>query len=240
VAVKTARRGFALGSAAERIQARSSSVAAVATLEQKMKYNMRTQPLPMHSPGERGRTSSMPALALALILAAPATPVPFKWTTLAGWRTETIPFPLDFAPSLKHRGLEELRFSPGMFKPDAPDFWSYAFVWWLEEEPAPVASTLERELPIYFRGLSEAVAKDKYKFDAARFKARFRQEAESIVGQIDSYDAFKTGKPITLNARFKALQCGKNTALVVALSPADLKAAIWSELNALTAKVACP
>jgi hypothetical protein len=182
----------------------------------------------------------MLALSLALILAAPATPVPFKWTTPAGWRTETIPFPLEFAPSLKHKGLEELRFAPGMFKPDAPDFFSYAFVWWLEDEGAPGASTLETELAVYFRGLSEAVGKDKYKFDPARFKARFRQEGDSIVGQIDSYDAFKTGKPITLNARFQSRRCGKNTALVVALSPASADAAIWKDLSALTAQFHCP
>lgn len=33
-----------------------------------------------------------------------------------GWRTETIPFPLEFAPELSYEGYEELRFSPGMFK----------------------------------------------------------------------------------------------------------------------------
>src|ERR1700760_3139406 len=107
----------------------------------------------------------MLALALALFLAAPATPVPFQWAAPEGWRKETIPFPLEFAPSLKHKGLEELRFAPGMFKPGAPDFFSYAFVWWLEGEPPPAASALESELPVYFRGLCDAVGKDRYTFD---------------------------------------------------------------------------
>jgi hypothetical protein len=127
-----------------------------------------------------------------------------------------------------------------MFKPAAPDFFSYAFVWWLEEEAAPSAATLETELAGYFRGLCEAVGKDKYKFDPKHFQAHFRQEGDSIVGQIDSYDAFKTGKPITLNARAKAVSCGKNTALVVALSPAKADAAIWKDLSSLTARFHCP
>jgi hypothetical protein len=181
-------------------------------------------------------------LALISILAAPvdAKAVPFVWEVPAGWRTETIPFPLAFAPSLKHRGLEELRFSPGMMKPSEADFWSYAFVWWLEDEQAPSAAALEKELVVYFRGLSEVVGKDKYKFDPARFKAHFRQSNGFIVGQIDSYDAFTTGKPITLNFRAHASSCGKNTALAVAISPAELKAPIWTDLNALTAKFRCP
>jgi hypothetical protein len=177
---------------------------------------------------------------ISILAAADAKPVPLDWETPKGWRTETIPFPLEFAPQLKHRGFEELRFSPGMFKPSEPDFWSYAFVWWLEDEQAPPASTLEKELVDYFRGLSEAVGKDKYKFDKAHFKAHFRQDGDFVVGQIDSYDAFKTGKPIALSFRAHAQACGKNTALAIAISPAELKAPIWTQLDELTAKVHCP
>ena len=60
--------------------------------------------------------------------------VPFYLPTPDGWRTETIPFPLDFAPELEYEGLEELRFSPGMFAEMKTDFWSYAFVWWVPKE----------------------------------------------------------------------------------------------------------
>ena len=41
--------------------------------------------------------------------------IPFSMPTPEGWRTETIPFPLEFAPELEYEGLEELRFAPGMF-----------------------------------------------------------------------------------------------------------------------------
>jgi len=44
----------------------------------------------------------------------------------AGWRSEVIPFPLDFAPAIHHGGLEDLRFPPGMFDPRSPDYWSYS------------------------------------------------------------------------------------------------------------------
>jgi hypothetical protein len=74
------------------------------------------------------------ALALApeaLAQKAPSKPdVPFVLPTPEGWRTETLHFPLEFAPQLPYQGLEELRFSPGMFKPGREDFWTYAFVFW--------------------------------------------------------------------------------------------------------------
>jgi hypothetical protein len=178
-----------------------------------------------------------PLIATLLAAVTPAPTPRFDWAVPQGWRTETIPFPLEFAPELKHRGLEELRFSPGMFKPGAPDFWSYAFVWWLEDEQAPQPRLLESELAVYFRGLSEAVGKARYSFDPSRYKARLSDDGS---GQIETYDAFKTGKPITLNVRLQPRRCGKNTALVVALSPAELKAPIWTTLNELTGRFHCP
>lgn len=165
--------------------------------------------------------------------AATSRPMPFSWPVPDGWRTETLPFPLDFAPSLKHRGVEELRFSPGMFKPVAPDFWSYAFVWWLEGERAP--KDLAGELTTYFRGLCGEVAKGKFDLDLSRIKSRLHGAS----GRIDSYDCFKTGKPITLEVQSMSKRCGSHTALVVALSPAERSAPIWSQLRALSRSVAC-
>jgi hypothetical protein len=158
----------------------------------------------------------------------------FFWTVPAGWRTETIPFPLDFAPSLNHRGVEEVRFSPGMFKPGAPDFWSYAFVWWLEDEAAP--NDLAGELTTYFRGLCGEVAKGKFVLDLSRIKARLSGPS----GRIDSYDCFKTGKPIVLNAHVVSKRCGTSTAVAFALSPAHRSAPIWTSLDELLSTLTCP
>src|SRR5512138_1452561 len=79
----------------------------------------------------------------------PTTP----WTIPAGWKSETIPFPLEFAPAITHRGVEELRFPPGMFDPAAPGYWSYTFVWRTDDEALIAAPVLAAELTTYFRGL---------------------------------------------------------------------------------------
>ena len=78
-----------------------------------------------------------------------------------GWLTETIPFPLGFAPSLAYEGLEELRFAPGMFKAGQEDFWTYAFVWWITPRPDLTPDILARDLEIYFEGLTGAVVGDQ-------------------------------------------------------------------------------
>jgi hypothetical protein len=79
------------------------------------------------------------------------------WRVPDGFRGETIPFPLDFAPSLSHRGAEELRFAPGVFDPAAPGYWSYAFAWRTDDAAALDAAALAGELTAYFRGLIDAV-----------------------------------------------------------------------------------
>ena len=104
---------------------------------------------------------SRPALALALTLAAcgssspppAAEPAPapepattaFDWPIPDGWRGETIPFPLGFAPELAYQGVEELRFPPGFLDPGASHFWSYAFVW-IVAPPLPAFYTLPETL----------------------------------------------------------------------------------------------
>ena len=53
----------------------------------------------------------------------PTTKPPSPWPVPTGFRGETIPFPLDFAPGLAHKGVEELRFAPGFVDPAAAGYW---------------------------------------------------------------------------------------------------------------------
>ena len=54
-----------------------------------------------------GRLACVSLVLSAPILAqdAPAPELPFHLPTPEGWRTETIPFPLGFAPELEYEGL---------------------------------------------------------------------------------------------------------------------------------------
>jgi hypothetical protein len=97
------------------------------------------------------------------------------WPLPAGWRAETIPFPLDFAPELTYQGEEQIRFMPRFFDPAAPTYFSYDFAWILDAKAPPLDSAaLAAGLTTYFRGLCDAVGGKKYAFDPARFKGPLR------------------------------------------------------------------
>lgn len=166
----------------------------------------------------------------------------FTWPVPTGWKAETIPFPLDFAPSVRHTGVEELRFSPGFGNPDAPDNWTYALAWVLEDKASFTAETLERELTVYFKGLSMAVGAKKFSFDASHFSAHIRMrpaagapEARELFGTVETYDCFRTGKPITLHVVVRPVACGMLMAISrVAEGEANEKeSAIWPGLRRL-------
>ena len=189
------------------------------------------------------------ALALALGLAVSGS---FQWPLPEGWRQETIPFPLGFAPDLPYQGVEELRFSPGMFKPEQRDYWSYAFVWWLEGRPALDAPELNASLTRYFAGLCTSVAKDKGQtVDPAKFSASLHAVAgaqrklghavSAFAGTVDSYDPFAAGKPIVLTVDVWVWDCdrsGKRAVMVLA-SPKPSGAPVWISLRQRRDEFAC-
>ncbi len=177
----------------------------------------------------------------------PAQALPFQWPAPAGWKTETIPFPLGFAPDIPYQGLEELRFPPGFLDPASERFWSYAFVWWLEGTPDTSEAALEHALVRYFTGLAQAVGKDKYTVDPAQFTADLQQapvdplaltQRIKLTGQARVFDAFKTGKYLTLQLELQVGVCG-NRVVWVAASPQSRPAPIWTELDSVLQAFEC-
>lgn len=154
-------------------------------------------------------------LVLLVLAACASTPKPV-WPAADGWRSETIPFPLDFAPSLPYRGIEELRFAPGFFEPSTPLYFTYSFVWLVDG--APPFSDLSADLRTYFAGLSRAVAPKR--FDATRHQATVRREADRITGTVKTADAFGDDRPLDLRVEGELVPCASGrTGLVLSLSP---------------------
>jgi hypothetical protein len=187
---------------------------------------------------------------------APAKKAPerageFRWDVPEGWRTEVIPFPLPFAPNLPYRGAEELRFPPGFLKVDSENFWSYAFIWWLEGDEGLKEAELESAFTAYFKGLSEAVSNGKYPMRAERFKTDLKK-APSILrkdgsgattyrGTAETYDAFRTGKELTLNVELRLFDCTaqKRKVVYASVSPKPEAHEVWAQLRALEATFEC-
>ncbi|MGE0869570.1 MAG: hypothetical protein AB7P03_13475 [Kofleriaceae bacterium] len=179
--------------------------------------------------------------ATAPVEPAPSTTAPTPtepWPVRDGWRSETIPFPLEFAPTLAHRGVEELRFGPGFFDPAAPGYFSYAFVWRTDDPAQLDAAALGGELTAYFRGLIDAVDQNK------RITARDEIVAtaqpigpDSFAIDATIYDAFKTGERLQLTGTAVRRACGTGALWIFELSPPT--SGLRQELKAVVEEAAC-
>ena len=174
--------------------------------------------------------------------------LPFHMPTPKDWRTETIPFPLDFAPELDYEGIEELRFSPGMFAENKLDFWSYAFVWWVPEETSFDTERLQSDLDLYFRGLNKAVAKAR-EFELGKAVVEIQlqpvdassEERRQWKGIARTFDVFATRRPIKLNVRIDISECPEQGYLVAffQLSPQPVHHNIWDVLDGIREGFRC-
>lgn len=179
------------------------------------------------------------AFVLALGCAASSSPArspaPTKpWRIPAGFKSETIPFPLAFAPQLAHRGVEELRFSPGFFDPAAPGYWSYAFVWRTDDAAGMDAAALGDELTAYFRGLIAAVDDQHAITERDAIVVRASDRGGRFVLAAHVFDAFKTHAPLDLTGWAARTPCGSGALWRFVLAPAP-----HPELDALAGEAAC-
>ena len=79
----------------------------------------------------------------------------------AGWAFERFALPPEFAPGIPYHGVEELRFSPGMFKKDSADYFTYAFVAQLDSTIYVSKEDIRNYLLLYFKGLCRSTASER-------------------------------------------------------------------------------
>lgn len=159
------------------------------------------------------------------------------WSIPAGFRSETIPFPLEFAPGLAHKGAEELRFAPGFFDPAAPGYWSYAFVWRTEDPAALDAATVGAELTAYFRGLIAAVDEGKQIANTDAIVVRATADGGRMAVAAHVFDVFKTKLPLDLVGWAERRACRTGALWRFVLAPAA--SPLRPTLDALAAEAAC-
>ena len=160
---------------------------------------------------------------------------PASWPVPAGWRAETIAFPLDFAPTLAHRGVEVIRFAPGFFDPKSAGYWSYAFAWRLDDAAQLDATALSAELTTYFRGLVTAVD-DKHRIPS--LDPIVVRVSSKLVIDATVIDAFTTAQPVRLMGTAQRHGCGDGALWIFVLQPVD-KPPISEQLNALASAATC-
>lgn len=149
----------------------------------------------------------------------------------ASWTSEIIELPPDFAPNLP-KGVEELRFAPGMFDAQAEDYWSYVFVLRLEEEVGGL-SEVQSLLDHYYVGLITTVARSR---DLTLNQPAATVEVSTFGDQqyrakVDLVDAFVTGQPITIHMNIELKDHGNGSHFLAAVSPQPRHHDIWKALD---------
>lgn len=153
------------------------------------------------------------------------------------WGKEFFHFPLHFAPDIPYEGVEEVVFPRDWIKPDSADFWSYVFVWELDNKKNISKNELERVFKLYFDGLMEVVNDDKdiemIETSASFFKNEYPSDNADFMGNLTIFDAFATKKPLDLNAKVFSKYCEKRKKLILLFhfSPKDYSHWIWSKLS---------
>jgi hypothetical protein len=160
------------------------------------------------------------------------------------WEFERFALPPGFAQNFPYKGVEELRFSPGMFKKDSVSYFSYAFIARLDNTPAFTEEQVKNYLLVYFKGLCASTAKQRnLTIDTAKIAVStepgVRMSGAGVVSGPPTYNAvlhlfgvFDDGAPIRLNAEIKVISnpATQTTFLVYIASPQPKSHPIWQQL----------
>ena len=176
-------------------------------------------------------------------------PAAFKLAAPEGWGGETIELPPGFAPDMKLKGSEHIRFAPGMMKATSDSFFSYAFVFELEAKPVLTETVVKDEFLKYYRGLCKAVLNGKLPdVDPSKFTLelkRVKSEAKSstdeqavdtptlYTGILDWVEPFATRKPQKLNLEIRTWSSDNRNYLFACVTPQDSDTAIWKQLRTI-------
>jgi hypothetical protein len=168
------------------------------------------------------------------------------------WTKETIRLPPGFARDMTFTGTEQVRFAPGMFKPESESFFSYVFAFELKKGTKVDSRSLNRELLKYYRGLSKAVLQERaskvdfsaFKLDLTKLKppAKNPTDPPMLRGRLEWVEPFATKSQQTLHLELQTWQTDQHEIVVVCVSPrsptgtdAEASPEIWKQMRKIRA-----
>ncbi len=161
------------------------------------------------------------------------------------WNREIIELPLSFAPEIALSGIEDVAFAPGWSKAGAEDFWTYKFVWNLEDPITLSETYLEEMCRKYYDGLMLAVMggppDNSDSLNMEKTLATFIASDGGYLGKVKVFDAFTTKEMLTLYFKVDELHCKGhvNQIIVFDISPKALEDEIWRLFEEVKFKVEC-
>ncbi len=171
---------------------------------------------------------------------------PYDLSSPKDWGIERFSIPISFAKKISYKGVEDIRFAPGWAKASSENYWSYAFLWYLDDKIKINAKEIESNLQIYYTGLinanGSAISSETVIPVVTSFIKTKKESGDlnTFVGTIKMLD-YMGNKPILLNCKVHQKVCfGENkTLLFYELSPQPLSHTIWQSLDKLWLDFKC-
>jgi len=167
---------------------------------------------------------------------------PYYLPAPEGWTTEQFPIPIGFAPQITYKGVEDIRFSPGWGNAASEEYWTYAFLWYLDGSPETDAEIIAGNLKAYYTGLIQ-VNTDGTKISTGIVQPvttsftkilTDNEDTETYTGTIGMVD-YMQQRPIMLNCRVQLKywpEAGK-TIIFYEISPQMFTHKNWKMLDQL-------
>ena len=165
-----------------------------------------------------------------------------------GWDVERFLIPISFAPGIHYAGVEDIRFTPGWGKSKSDEYWTYAFLWYLDGNQKTDEKIVAENLKAYYAGLvgsnieprkipAEKLVPVKTEINEGKTE---KGDVKTFRGTIFMLD-YMEQKPITLNCIIHLKYCsGQNkTYIFHEISPKPYSDHIWQNLNQLWIDFRC-
>jgi hypothetical protein len=165
---------------------------------------------------------------------------PYSLPAPEDWAIERFPIPISFAPQISYKGVEDIRFTPGWGKANSDEYWSYAFLWYLEGAITMDSKTIDNNLKAYYTGLIGANGRNIPSEKLIPVETSFSEskkdngDLRTFLGTIRMLDYMRQ-QPVLLNCKAHLKSCpGENkTFIFYELSPQPLTHPVWQRLDQL-------
>ena len=164
------------------------------------------------------------------------------------WQFERFALPPEFAQNIPYKGVEELRFSPGMFVKDSTTYFTYAFVAELTNVNSVSQDDIRNYLVNYFKGLCGSTAKQRHlsidtsKISVAIEKNQHAGKDAFYNATLNIFGVFADGAPVKLNMEIKVMddKATSKIYLVFIASPLNKTDKVWMTLHSIQKNFTIP
>ncbi len=165
-----------------------------------------------------------------------------------GWGKEVFPIPINFAPAINYKGHEEIRFAPGWGDSTKANYWTYAFLWCLDDNPNINDTIVESNLRHYYDGLIRSNSQQFHSTNAMLFPTETSfEKTEAVNGDQQTFTGtikmldYMRQQPQVLNSIVHLKFCSAVNKYMVfhEISPRPLTDTVWTNLNRLWAGFEC-